>query len=611
MQLSNDRSHALSLLGAAIANPSAEFRPGQWEAIDALVNQRERLLVVQRTGWGKSSVYFIATRILRDRGRGPTLVVSPLLALMRNQIEAAGRLGIRALSINSTNWQDWPDLRRAVLDDEADALLISPERLANDDFVEDVLLPIAGTIGLLVVDEAHSISDWGHDFRPDYRRLVNVLRRMPDNLSIPGTTATANDRVIADVQAQLGGVRIQRGPLMRDTLALQTIRLPSQAELLGRGGALGLALERWQRAGLWVMTRSDPEYPRRLKERLGQESPPVLYGCGDKTLLNHGGIAVVGSRSASENDLAFTERLGSDAAGQGIAIVSGGARGVDQHAMLGAVGNAGVAVGVLADSLLRSATSAKYRKHVASGRLVLISPFNPEARFNVGNAMSRNRYIYCLSDAAVVIGSKTGRGGTWSGAIEDLEAGWVPLWVKRSPDAGSGNPELAARGARWLPEDPGALGRLADGDQALLPDEGQAQDYRSLEEKKQSSRSATTEPRPPAPPVVCNEEPVPRVRNDAAPKPAPTTPAISGSIGFYELFLNHLAELTSEAPLPPDEICERLNDIEKSCVEKFQVKKWLQRGMSDGEIEKLARPVRYRRRKMEGAQASLPLEGVD
>ena len=390
-----------------------------------------------------------------------------------------------------------------------------------------------------------------------------------------------------------------------------SITVPRLEELLGRGGALGLALERWQRAGLWVMTRSDPEYPRRLKERLRQESPPVLYGCGDRTLLDRGGIAVVGSRDATEDDLAFTERLGSDAAGQGLSVVSGGARGVDQQAMLGALENEGVAVGVLADSLLRSATSAKYRKHVASGRLVLISPFNPEARFNVGNAMNRNRYIYCLSDAAVVIGSKTGKGGTWSGAIEDLEAGWVPLWVKRSPDAGSGNPDLVTRGARWLPEELGSLGCLVSGGQALLHDEGQAQVRLSPEEKKCSSRSATTEPRPLTPPVVGSEEPVPRVRNEAAPRPAPTTPAISGSIGFYELFLNHLVELTSEAPLPPDEICERLNDIEKSYVEKSQVKKWLQRGVSDGEIEKLTRPVRYQRRKMEDAQASLPLGDVD
>ena len=147
-----DRSTALSLLRRALGDNAASFRDGQWEAIDALMNRRERLLVVQRTGWGKSSVYFIATRILRDRGRGPTLIVSPLLALMRNQIQAADRLGIRALTINSTNRNEWPALQQIVRANQADALLISPERLANDDFVENALLPIAETIGLLVVD---------------------------------------------------------------------------------------------------------------------------------------------------------------------------------------------------------------------------------------------------------------------------------------------------------------------------------------------------------------------------------------------------------------------------------------------------------------------------
>lgn len=227
-----DKTDALELLRVAIDDQAVDFRQGQWEAIDALVNRRERLLVVQRTGWGKSSVYFIATRILRDGGRGPTLIVSPLLALMRNQIEAADRLGIRALTINSTNREIWPELQSAVREDEADALLISPERLANDDFVENVLLPIAERIGLLVVDEAHCISDWGHDFRPDYRRLVNVLQRMPENVPILGTTATANNRVVEDVQAQLGDIGIQRGTLMRQTLGLQTLRLPSQAARL-------------------------------------------------------------------------------------------------------------------------------------------------------------------------------------------------------------------------------------------------------------------------------------------------------------------------------------------------------------------------------------------
>jgi len=213
-------------------DPTVDFRQGQWEAIDALVNRRERLLVVERTGWGKSTVYFIATRILRNNARGPSLIVSPLLALMRNQIDAAERLGIRALSINSTNRQMWPELQRAILADEADALLVSPERLANDEFVENVLLPIAGRIGMLVVDEAHCISDWGHDFRPDYRRLVNILQRMPDNMPILGTTATANNRVVQDVRTQLGDIGIQRGALTRESIALQTVRLPSQAARL-------------------------------------------------------------------------------------------------------------------------------------------------------------------------------------------------------------------------------------------------------------------------------------------------------------------------------------------------------------------------------------------
>ena len=210
----------------------AVFRDGQFEAIDALTDRRERLLVVQRTGWGKSFVYFIATRLLRDRGSGPTLIVSPLLALMRNQIDAAYRLRLRAITINSTNRDEWPEIERELNEDRADVLLISPERLANEDFVENVLMPIAGRIGLLAVDEAHCISDWGHDFRPDYKQLVNVLRLMPGNMPILGTTATANDRVIEDVRTQLGDIGVQRGGLRRRSLALQNIRMPSQVERL-------------------------------------------------------------------------------------------------------------------------------------------------------------------------------------------------------------------------------------------------------------------------------------------------------------------------------------------------------------------------------------------
>jgi ATP-dependent DNA helicase RecQ len=220
------------LLRTALENPQAELRDGQWEAIDALVNRRQKLLVVQRTGWGKSAVYFIATRLLRDRGAGPTLIVSPLLALMRNQIQAAERLGLRALTINSTNRNDWGSLTRSILGDEADAVLISPERLANDEFVQDVLMPVANRLGLMVVDEAHCISDWGHDFRPDYRRLVHVLNRMPVHMPVLGTTATANNRVVNDIGTQLGEIQVQRGSLMRASLALQTLRLPDQAARL-------------------------------------------------------------------------------------------------------------------------------------------------------------------------------------------------------------------------------------------------------------------------------------------------------------------------------------------------------------------------------------------
>lgn len=227
-----NRAQAQQLLQTALANPAAEFRDGQWEAIDSLVNHQQKLLVVQRTGWGKSSVYFISTKIFRDRGMGPTIIVSPLLALMRNQIESAQRLGIVAETMNSTNQNDWQAVTQRILNDQIDCLLISPERLANDSFIETVLQPIADRIALMVIDEAHCISDWGHDFRPDYRRIVNILRQLPANTPVLGTTATANNRVVEDIQTQLGNIQIIRGPLSRESLALQTMVLPDQASRL-------------------------------------------------------------------------------------------------------------------------------------------------------------------------------------------------------------------------------------------------------------------------------------------------------------------------------------------------------------------------------------------
>ncbi|WP_426683421.1 RecQ family ATP-dependent DNA helicase [Xanthomonas translucens pv. undulosa] len=249
------REEAEALLQRALAQPQALFRTGQWEAIDALVNHRQKLLVVQRTGWGKSSVYFIATRLLRDGGAGPTVIVSPLLALMRNQIEAAQRLGVRALTINSANTDESPQVIRSVLENQVDVLLVSPERFANDRFSEEVLLRVAQSLGLFVVDEAHCISDWGHDFRPDYRRLVNVLRRMPSNLPVLGTTATANDRVVNDIIVQLGNIHVQRGSLMRESLALQATQLGDQAARLAW---LAHHIPQMQGSGIvYVLTQRD------------------------------------------------------------------------------------------------------------------------------------------------------------------------------------------------------------------------------------------------------------------------------------------------------------------------------------------------------------------
>ncbi|WP_421347130.1 RecQ family ATP-dependent DNA helicase [Aeromonas veronii] len=227
-----NRDQAQQLLQTALANPAAEFRDGQWEAIDALVNQRQKLLVVQRTGWGKSSVYFISTKIFRDHGMGPTIIVSPLLALMRNQVDAAVRLGLEAVRWDSTNREERPDILRRLQANEIDVLFIHPKQFSNQEFLDDVLAPISDRLGLMVVDEAHCISDWGHDFIPEYRLIANILRGLPANTGVLGTTATANNRVVADIQTQLGNILIHRGPLNRESLALQTIVLPDQASRL-------------------------------------------------------------------------------------------------------------------------------------------------------------------------------------------------------------------------------------------------------------------------------------------------------------------------------------------------------------------------------------------
>lgn len=224
------KEKGLNLLRTALNQPEAVFREGQWEAIELLLKKPSRLLVVQRTGWGKSLVYFLATRLLRDQKKGPTLLISPLLALMRNQKEAAEKLGVKASTINSSNPEEWQEIEHQILNDAIDVLLISPERLSNQGFTENILAKIAQRIGLFVVDEAHCISDWGHDFRPDYRRIVRILQALPPNIPILATTATANNRVVNDIIAQLGSdVQVIRGNLTRESLQLQNIYIPTPA----------------------------------------------------------------------------------------------------------------------------------------------------------------------------------------------------------------------------------------------------------------------------------------------------------------------------------------------------------------------------------------------
>jgi ATP-dependent DNA helicase RecQ len=246
------RDSAVQILRTLVGRDDAEFHEGQFEAIETLVDARRRALVVQRTGWGKSAVYFVATLLLRRQGGGPTILVSPLLALMRDQISAAARAGVRAVAINSTNPHEWADVQAQLARDEVDVLLVSPERLNNPSFRENQLPALIRRTGMLVVDEAHCISDWGHDFRPDYRRLRDLIAQMPDGVPVLATTATANERVVLDVAEQLdagprggggpaalggggaeSGVVTIRGPLARASLRLGVLRLPDARTRLG------------------------------------------------------------------------------------------------------------------------------------------------------------------------------------------------------------------------------------------------------------------------------------------------------------------------------------------------------------------------------------------
>jgi ATP-dependent DNA helicase RecQ len=298
VNLIDDMAERVQALLTVLAGPKALLRDDQLAAIQALVADRRRVVVVKRTGWGKSAVYFLATRLLREAGAGPTLLVSPLLSLMRDQITKAEAIGIRAATINSTNLDQWRMIEAELAAGRVDLLLISPERLNNPQFRSDVLPDLARRVGLLVIDEAHCISDWGHDFRPDYRRLVRVLDQLDPDISVLACTATANERVMADVAEQLGATPLLfRGSLDRESLRLSVLTIPSQAErmawlaehlprLAGSGIVYCLTVGDADRVAAWLQSngvdaraysgRTDPEERLEIEDALRADQVKVV-----------------------------------------------------------------------------------------------------------------------------------------------------------------------------------------------------------------------------------------------------------------------------------------------------------------------------------------------
>jgi len=373
--------------------------------------------------------------------------------------------------------------------------------------------------------------------------------------------------------------------------------------LLGRGTALALALERWARGGLWVISRGDEEFPKRMKRQLKHAAPPLLYGAGDKALLEVGGLAIIGSRDASESALAYTQAIAAKCAKEGLAVVSGGARGVDAAAMQGVTEADGTCIGVLASDLLKACVNRQNRMGLQEGRMVLVSPFYPEAGFNAGNAMGRNRYIYTLADQALVIDSALRSGGTWEGAVENLKHGWVPLYV-RTPGEGPGNAALVAEGAMPFTVSADSTEMLRDlfgsrvVDNRPAGDGGtRAQQSLLVPETNSSMPEATANP----PSVPAREEwPAPATESPAPPPAVadsvtdaadiverPASSRDAQALDMYADFSAKLASLLAAGPLSEEDVSTLL------CIEKSQTKAWLKRANETGLVEKQKKPVRY------------------
>ena len=401
----------------------------------------------------------------------------------------------------------------------------------------------------------------------EYKRLARHLREIqhqPADLLSPDAAD-----LLRGCQPVVDEVRLQR--------------------LLGRGFLLSQVIERWQARAIWVVSRADADYPRRLKVRLREDAPAVLYGCGDNALLESGGLAVVGSRRVDDPLIDYAMNIGKLAAQAGRTLVSGGAKGIDQAAMRGAMESGGTVSGVLADSLEKTAMNREHRNLLLNGQLVLISPYDPSAGFNVGNAMQRNKLIYALSDASLVVSSDLNKGGTWAGAIEQLDKlKFVPVYVRSTGDQSSGLDALRKKGAMpWPnPQDVGAFenvfGATASSDE-VFPQPG----------LKLSSTNGDASDTTPALPLASDATLEPEVPDELTPSlvPVPSEPpaAIAELSPAETLFaaVRETIQRLLKVPMKDVEIATALD------VSTGQAKVWLQRLVEEGVLEKQKKPAGY------------------
>ncbi len=349
--------------------------------------------------------------------------------------------------------------------------------------------------------------------------------------------------------------------------------------LLERGAALALVVEKWERSGLWVISRSDSCYPERLKRYLGQAAPPLLYGVGSKSLLNRGGLAVVGSRDRTDEDGDFARRVGEHCAQEGLAIISGAAKGIDRDAMAGALEVGGSALGVLAEGLAKTATSGQYRAGLVSDHLTLVSPFDPDARWFAYNAMERNKLLYGFSDAALVVASSADSGGTWAGATEALQLGKVKVFVKSTGVLAPGNRKLTGMGGIPFPSEPWEnLRSLFTAPEAKNGQLFSAAAHQSSPAVEQTTEVVTAAPlEPPA-----EKQVVPTETQAEESRPSTEEPSREA----YTLVIDAMLALLKE-PQTDEWVADKL------CVRAPQMKDWLDRGVREGRILKLKKPVRY------------------